>query len=115
MGDPHIFLEEELIDRVAPARGSSAENAGSHELGMCQPHHLLCQADQYEFQPLRVLDSHSPGMAVFNMIRALFCEAAISQTGSNYKAMQGVQFANISSGLMLGLVFDMGELVVTRP
>ena len=78
MVDPHILPEPEHTDRVAPARVLSVENAGIHELGLCQLQSHLCQADRHEFRPLRVLDSHSPGMAIFNMIRALFCEAAIS-------------------------------------
>ena len=115
MVDPHILPEPEHTDHVAPARVLSVENAGIHESGLCQLQSRLCQADQYEFRPLRVLDSHSPGMAIFNMIGALFCEAAISQTGLNYESIQGVQFANISRGLLLGLVFNMGDLVVKRP
>ena len=68
MGDPHIFRQQELTDRVPPAPMLSTQNAGSPEsgTGQNQPHHG--HALMFEFRPLENLDSRSPGMAIFNMI-----------------------------------------------
>ena len=79
MGDLHIFPAPELTDRVAPALHTSAQNAGSAESESWQTQPHFWHAAKFDFQPVRDLDSHSPGMVAFNMIRAFFCEAAMSQ------------------------------------
>jgi hypothetical protein len=115
MMDLNILLEPEPTNRVAPALMLVPENADSHESVLSQSQSLWCHSDLFEFRNVQALDAQSPGMSIFNRIGSIFCEAAISQTASNYQDMPAVRFGNISRGLLLGLVFNVTDLVVKRP